>query len=160
VPKIGIVLYNINHMNKSTKIIGIIIVVVIVAALVIFLTNNKQMIAKPAQTPTTDNTTISPTPLVESPSQIKVSHTPTSTITPKTEVNSTQYTDEFRAQVRNTFIANCKAKLGQQYASNCACGADYLTAHYTDAELTKIYLEYHSSSQIPKEVQAAYNACK
>jgi hypothetical protein len=62
--------------------------------------------------------------------------------------------------MRSVFIANCKLKVGQQYASACECGADYLATHYSDAQLEKAYIEYHSSNSIPSEVQAAYDACE
>jgi hypothetical protein len=138
-------------MSKSIKIIGIIVIIVLITALAVFLTMNKQPGAPSGQTPMTENT--NPTQKVVSPSQ-------TSTITPKTETNSTKYTAEFREKVRNIFIANCKIKIGQQYTKECTCGADYLASHYTDTELEKVYLEYHSSTSVPKEIQAAYDACK
>jgi len=124
-------------VNKTTKIIGISVIILLVIGAVLFGTISKHNNAKMATTPE-----------------------PTATIILATPTSTSKYTPEFRALARAAFIANCKAKVGQQYASACSCGADYLAAHYTDAQLEKAYVEYHTSSKIPGEVQAAYDACK
>ena len=132
-------------MNKSVRNIGIIAIIVLVFGTVIFLIFNKHSDAKVV------NLETKPT---------VVTSVPTATIVPSTPTGASKYTPEFRAKARSSFIANCKIKVGQQYETACECGADYLAAHYTDTELEKAYIEYHSGNKIPSEVQAAYDACK
>jgi hypothetical protein len=119
-------------MKRSIKIIGGVTILVLFAA-AFFWTSKK-----PAG--------VNPEPTI-----IKVSPSPTS---------SSKYTPEFKAKARSEFITSCKLKVGQQYTTACECGADYLAANYSDTQLEKAYVEYHSSNTIPAEVQAAYEACK
>jgi hypothetical protein len=146
-------------MNKSIYLIGIIVVAVLVVGGVIFWSTNKNIGSTTTKLTSGVKTSPIPTPSLEQTTQVSVAPTQKISITTTITPSPSQYSAEFRAKARSTFMANCIAKFGQQYASACTCGADYLAAHYTDTQLTKIYLEYHSSSQIPKEVQAAYNVC-
>jgi hypothetical protein len=108
-------------MNTSVKIVGIIVILVIVAGTGLYWTINKSATTIAAHTTTTPI----PTPSNEKQPQVETSPVQTVIVTPKSTLSSTQYTAEFKAKVRATFIANCKTKLGQQYESNCICGADY-----------------------------------
>jgi hypothetical protein len=145
-------------MSKSAKIIAIILCF-IGAVFIFFWIFSKQTSTKPKQSTKINQPTLSPTPETEIPSQLNGSPTQTSSSTPKTTEKSL-FSAELKAKARNSFIANCKTKFGQEYTKECTCGADYLASHYTDSELEKVYVEYHSSNAIPKAVQAAYDACK
>jgi hypothetical protein len=132
-------------VNKSVRIIGVLAIIVLIFGTAIFLAVNKHSDIKVVNIDT--KLTV-------------VTSIPTATIVPAIPTSASKYTPEFRAKARSAFIASCKLKVGQQYASECECGADYLAAHYTDAQLEKAYIEYHSGNNIPSEVQAAYDACK
>jgi hypothetical protein len=132
-------------VSKQTKILVIVAILAVAAGAIILWTLNK-----PAKTDT-----------VKTNSQpVAAVSTPTSTMAPVTPTGSSKYTPLFRALARSKFIESCKAKVGQQYGTACNCGADYLGSHYTDIQLEKIYYEYHSTSKVPSEVMAAYDACK
>jgi hypothetical protein len=132
-------------MNKSVRIIGILVIIALVSCTAIFLVFNKHSDIKEV------NIDTKPT---------AVTSIPTVTIVPTIPNNASKYTPEFRTRARSAFIASCKLKVGQQYASACECGADYLAAHYTDSQLEKAYIEYHSGNNIPSEIRAAYDACE
>jgi hypothetical protein len=137
-------------MNNKTKIIGISVIAV---GLIAFLVYSK---TKP-QTHPSNTTSISPTlwatPSSQSPTQM-ISNTSKPTTT------TSQYTTEFKAMIRSTFITNCKTKYGNDYEANCQCAANYLSAHYTDSQLADVYKKYHATYQMTPELQAAYDACK
>jgi hypothetical protein len=126
-------------VNKSVKFFGVGIgaVLVLVLLAIIFLS-------------------IKPTKI----STQQINPSPTAVVSSPTPTIASKYTSAFRAMARAKFIESCKAKVGQQYTTACNCGADYLAAHYTDAQLEKAYIVYHSSNKIPSEIQAAYDACK
>jgi hypothetical protein len=132
-------------VNKQTKLIAGITVVVLVAVGAILLMSKKP--AKPQEVKAaTESSAVTPMP--------------TPTVIPITPAPTSKYSPAFRAMARAAFISGCKAKVGQQYGAACNCGADYLAAHYTDSQLEKIYVEYHSGNQVPSEVRTAYDACK
>ena len=81
---------------------------------------------------------------------------PTLTIVPTPA--TTGYPAELKAKVRSQFISNCKTK-GHYSAAECNCAADYLAKNYNESELTKIYVQYRVSSEIPAALEAASNAC-
>jgi hypothetical protein len=128
--------------KKSTVVIVIIILIVLVSIIIMLFDKRlKSKTIKIDSKPVNDSSVATPT----------LSLTPTST---------SKYSPSLRAGARNSFIANCKLKVGQQYTEACECGADYLAAHYTDEQLEKVYIEYHSSNNIPSEIQTAYDACR
>jgi hypothetical protein len=126
-------------MNKQTKIILIGIIFIIIAGLIVYSITNRKNNSKLIQTTNNIQVVISPVP-----SETKVA----------------QAEDSARAKIRSEFIANCKKEVGQQYTTACNCAADYLSANYSDIELAKVYVKYHSSSQVPEEIKKAYNECK
>jgi hypothetical protein len=121
---------------KNLKLVIIIILVIIVIG--IFL----QFTKKPKDT--------NQNPAITPPVETLV---PTVTSTP-----SSQYSDEVRAKVRSEFINNCHTQ-GKYEISDCTCAADYLSKNYSDADLAKMYLEYHSSKKIPSAIETAANKC-
>ena len=64
-----------------------------------------------------------------------------------------------RAKVRTDFISSCTKTIGRNSATECNCIADYLSAHYNDAELAKLYMEYHTSNKVPTEIKTAVQSC-
>lgn len=82
---------------------------------------------------------------------------PTASPSPTASVSPTPTID--RSKVRTDFITNCTKMLGKNSVSKCNCIADYLSAHYNDIELAKIYVEYHSTNKVPAEIKTAVQSC-
>jgi hypothetical protein len=105
--------------------------------------------------------TVNPVTLITTPTQApaaNVSNAPT--IKPTVMITSApRYSEAVKAQVRSEFIKNCTTK-GHYSVSECNCAADYLAANYAETELAKIYVQYHSTSQVPNALVAAEKACK
>lgn len=83
--------------------------------------------------------------------------TPVETASPEPSTLGVSTAD--REQVRSDFINDCTKVVGQSRVTDCTCTADYLATHYSDAELAKLYLQYHSSGTIPQEVKTAMSSC-
>jgi mannitol-specific phosphotransferase system IIBC component len=143
-------------MNKPMQIFGIIAIVALVAVGAVVLTGKKPV--TPSAAPV--RSAITATPVAQKPTVAEISPTQPTTGTPAATGGISKYSAETKAKIRSEFIASCKAGIGQQYGAVCNCGADYLAAKYSEAELARIYVEYHATSKIPTEVQAAYDACK
>ena len=82
---------------------------------------------------------------------------PTASPSPTTSASPTPAVD--RAKIRAEFISSCTKMVGQNHLSECNCTADYLSAHYNDIELAKLYVEYHSSNKVPAEIKTAVQSC-
>ncbi len=125
-------------MKISGRNLGIVIVVVIfVTAVVGFLIAKNNSPTHPAINP---------------------SQTASPTQSPSPEASTTGITAAYRAKVRSDFMSDCVKTLGYGSTSECSCAADYLGAHYSDADLAKLYMEYHSSGKIPEAVKTAVSA--
>jgi hypothetical protein len=147
-------------MNKSVKNIGIIVVILIIVIVFIYLSTNKKKYPSTFNQKSNKVTrSISPTTSII-PSHANTSPIQVVSVTPVSKANTSKYSDAAKAKIRSNFIDACKTKMGQEYGSQCNCGADYLASHYDEAVLARVYLEYHSTGKVPSEVQAAYNACK
>ena len=98
-----------------------------------------------------------PAPVVSEPSQTPVA---SQTEEPSAEPSSSPagYSASVKAKVRGEFIASCKTK-GHYTSVVCDCAADYLAKNYSEAELGKIYVQYHTSDVVPAELEAARDAC-
>jgi hypothetical protein len=123
-------------MKKSYLVI-IIIAVIILLVVVLFKPKNRQP-EKIDQIPT-------PTLSMETP----VLMTPT---------DSSKYSPELKAKVRSEFINTCHTK-GKYTVAVCTCGADYLSANYSESDLAKMYLQYHTSNVVPKALEIAAEKC-
>ena len=133
---------------KFLKSSGVIIIAILVVAGIVFLlTKNHKPISQTKKT-------ISPT---QTPT---ISVVPTLTTAPTVEVSpmSSQYSIAIKAKVRNEFIDNCNT-IGHYSISICTCAADYLKKNYSETELAKIYVQYHTSSQIPGAVVTSISTC-
>jgi len=69
-----------------------------------------------------------------------------------------QYSDEVRAKVRSDFINTCHTQ-GKYEVSVCNCAADYLADNYSETELAKMYVQYHSTKNIPSALEKAADKC-
>jgi hypothetical protein len=94
-----------------------------------------------------------------------ISQTPTSTPTatiivtkPTPTPTESKYSAATKAKVRSDFIASCISK-GHYSSQICNCVADYLKNNYTEVELAKIYVQYHSTSQVPAVLETGLNKC-
>ena len=125
-------------MKLSGRSLGIAIAVaiVVVAGVIFLVTKNN-----------------SPKPTAVNPTEI-----PSLTQSPSPETSTTEITAAYRAKVRSDFMNDCVKTLGYNSTSECSCAADYLGAHYSDADLAKLYVQYHSSGKIPEAVKTAVNA--
>lgn len=140
-----VIVIQLGGVNKVAKAGGVLAVIAVVIGLGLYWKTTR-LGSKSINT----DTVVASTPTIEMPTAAVASPTK----------GSTQLSVELRTKIRNTFISNCKAKVGQQYDSACNCAADYLATNYSDTQLEKIYIDYHSSSKIPSEIQAAYDLCK
>jgi hypothetical protein len=121
---------------KNIKL-GIIIIVIIIGIGVFFQLTNKS----------------------KSTNQNPIINPPTETISPTvTPTPSSQYSDEIRAKVRSDFINSCHTK-AKYSITVCNCAADYLSKNYSDEALAKMYLEYHTSNIVPKDLETAADVC-
>jgi hypothetical protein len=117
---------------KNTKTI----VVAIVAVIILFAV----FIFRPAD----DNKQVAPSEPTVTPV--------TSTITPS------KYSADLKAKVRSEFINTCHTK-GKYSVEVCTCGADYLSANYSETDLAKMYLDYHQNNITPKALEIAAEKC-
>jgi hypothetical protein len=92
--------------------------------------------------------------------QVTTQPTPTPVVNPTQmpTTTSSQYSDSLKAKVRSEFINTCHTKAKYSVAV-CTCGADYLSANYSESDLAKMYLEYHNSNVVPKALEAAEKNC-
>jgi hypothetical protein len=121
-------------MKMSKRNLGIIIAAAIVIVGVVLLISKNN----------------SPKPTAVSPAQI-----PSPAVSASPEAKTIGITAAERAKVRADFISDCVKTLGYGSSSQCSCAADYLAAHYSDADLAKLYVQYHSSGKIPEAVKTA-----
>jgi hypothetical protein len=138
-------------MKNSQKYLGVVVLVMLVigAGVAYLLMNNKPK-------------KIAPDPINDLPAlETKVSPTvATERLTPAPTVKANRFSPEVRAAVRKEFISNCQVKAKTTVAV-CTCAADYLAKNYSDAQLEQIYVQYHSTSQVPSAIQSAVEqACK
>jgi hypothetical protein len=131
---------------KNTKLLIIIIVIAIVIAGAIFVIANKSKSTN--QIPVATSSQI---PL-ESPIQ-----TPT-TSPAAVQTSPSGYSEALKTKVRSEFVSSCNTK-GHYSIAICNCVADYLAKNYSETELAKIYVLYHSSGQIPSEVETSLSSC-
>jgi hypothetical protein len=120
--------------NLKLGIIGILIIIVI-GVLFRFMGKEKSINQNPTTTETTEKVSLTLTPV------------PTS-----------QYSDEVKAKVRNDFINTCHTQ-GKYEISECNCAADYLSKNYSEADLAKMYLEYHNTKKAPSALEKAAEVC-
>ena len=132
--------------NSKLGIILIAAAAVIIGIVFIFTVNKKPN----SQTPVAVDSTQTPT--------AGLSQTPTAVPT-KASVTSAGYSPELKAEIRNDFINNCN-KQGNYGIPVCSCAADYLSEKYSETELAKMYIQYHTSSQVPSAVRTAIDSCK
>jgi hypothetical protein len=131
---------------KNSKLIIIILFAVIVVIGIIFQftskpksTGQNQTTAQPTETPT-----VNPTQVPQN-----VSAKPTI---------PSQYSDALKAKIRSEFINTCHT-LGKYTITACNCGADYLSANYSEDQLAKMYLDYHTTNIVPNALQKAADVC-
>lgn len=138
----------------TKKSIGFIIFIGIlcVGGIILFLNSKK---TATATTPTSMDQKKMVTPAISPQPTLQI--TPQFTSTP---TSSSKYSASIRAKVRAEFIKNCTNHYGQKYASACNCGADYLAANYSDDDLAKVYVEYHTTGKVTPEIQKAIDACQ
>ena len=93
--------------------------------------------------------------IIVKPADIKMTVDPTATIIP---TPTSGYSAEVKSNVRSDFISSCTSK-GHYSTTECNCSADYLSKNYSEAELAKIYVQYHSTNKVPSQLEAAAKAC-
>jgi hypothetical protein len=125
-------------MKVSSRNLGIIIVVVIiiVAGVALLMHNSassKQVGVNPTKAPS-----------------------PAESASPAGSTSG--FSAAYRAKVRSNFMNDCAKTLGYGSTSECSCAADYLGAHYSDADLAKLYVQYHESGKIPEAIKTAVGA--
>jgi len=123
---------------KNTKVIAVAIVVIIVIAILVLI-------------PATKNKSVSPSSVVNS-GQKPTTAPITATVT------SSGYSPELKAKVRTEFINTCHTK-GNYSIAVCTCGADYLASNYSESDLAKMYLQYHTTNVVPKALEIAADKC-
>ena len=131
-------------MNKSTVIIGIIVLVVLVAGIAL----SRQSKPSPVNTAPAAVKVV-PTAIV------KATAAPTIILPSPTPAKSA-----LQIKAKQDFIAACTAKLGSGTDSVCGCAADYLEANYTDADMAKMYIQYHVQNTVPEAVKTAIGKCR
>jgi hypothetical protein len=117
---------------KNTKVI----IIVIVAVVIVFVFFTLK--------PTADNKPVT----VQAPTPVPV--IPTASPSP--------YSAEIKAKIRSEFINTCHTK-GRYSLAVCTCGADYLSANYSESDLAKMYLDYHATNVVPKALEVAADKC-
>jgi hypothetical protein len=130
--------------NRNSAIIIVLIIAVIVAAILLISRGHKEA--------SSNDTTKKSLHETANPTSITVTSTQKVT-------GPTRYPAAIRAKVRSDFINSCSDVVGRQHVSECNCAADYLAANYSDAQLAKLYLDYHLSTQVPGEIKAAIKSC-
>jgi hypothetical protein len=120
---------------KKSYLVVVITVVAILLVIVFFKSDNKK----------SEKTEQVPTQVIE-------------TVVPPTLTTSPKYSPELKAKVRSEFIDNCHTK-GKYTIAVCTCGADYLSANYSESDLAKMYLQYHTSNVVPNALEIAAEKC-
>lgn len=85
---------------------------------------------------------------------IPPSPSPVASISPSPIPSPSSINPAVRAAVRVSFIKNCQSK-GKASQGYCSCAADYLSKKYSDQELEKMYVDYHTSNKLPSDVMSA-----
>ena len=132
-------------MKMSNKNLGIIVAVVILVGIAAFL------LLRGHTTTTINNSIKSPPKVVVNSAKPLVSSSPIA--------SPPLYTAAEKEKVRSEFVTTCTARTDQKSSSICSCAADYLSTHYSDIELAKMYVQYHSFNEVPQEVKTAINSC-
>ena len=126
-------------MKKITPIFIIIVVLAIVGIAYAVTGNHKSV--SPAQT-----TALPP------------QTTPVASPSPTTQPTTSGYSADTKARVRTEFVNTCVTK-GHYSNSECNCAALYLANNYSETELAKMYIQYHSTSKVPAALEAAEKVC-
>lgn len=122
-------------MKKLTLALIVITIVIAISTFFKFFRQLKFSDQNPLITPTPEMISITMTPVPTSP-----------------------YSDEVKAKVRSDFINTCHTQ-AKYDISVCTCAADYLSKNYSDTDLAKMYLQYHTTKKIPSALEAAANFC-
>ena len=128
-------------MKNPKVIIAVIVVIIVILFIFKSVANNKSM------APSADN--VSP---IEKPTLVPVTPTTAPAVT------QSKYSVELKAKVRSEFINTCHTK-GKYSLAVCTCGADYLSANYSESDLAKMYLDYHTNNVVPKALEIAADKC-
>lgn len=127
-------------MKKQTVAIIIGLVSILILCIILLTSNNQHKYG--AQI--TQNT------------QVTTESSSTTSSSEAVKENNKTYTEELREKAREDFLTACTSKLERAV---CVCSADYLGSHYSDLEIAQMYLKYHSTKTVTKEMQTAYDAC-
>ena len=63
------------------------------------------------------------------------------------------------AEYIKVFVTECIAKLGKSSTTKCTCAANTMLTKYSVADLTKFFIQYHSTGKVPAETKSAIDSC-
>jgi hypothetical protein len=131
--------------TKKTIIIFTLIISLILVLLFVFLG------------PKVNNSTAEAGKNIQNQTQNQTQTSGTSTSPTK---EKSRFSPIIRAKVREEFISSCKNAYNGQYATKCECAADYLSSNYSEDQLAQMYKNYHTTKELPTELEKAIESCK